>query len=190
MVWSPWELIAVLTGLGFLLLAVRENPWCWVSGGISVSIFLGLFWQAELYMQSLLQLYYLGMSVYGWRHWRHGKSGGDTADIVRFSAREHLLALTVVGALGLTTGLVVDRQTAATLPYLDSFTTWGSVVTTWMAARKVLENWLYWIVIDTAAIALYSASALYLTTGLFVIYLLLAVVGLLKWRRSYRDQSA
>jgi len=184
MSWSPWEVAAVLTGIGFLLLAVRENPWCWVSGGISTAIFGVLFWQASLYLQSLLQVYYVAVSVYGWWHWRRGSQGGANLPVQRWSVARNAVAITAIVASGLMSGYILDHQTDSGLPYLDALTTWGGVVTTWMAARKVLENWLYWLVINAAAIALYIASGLYVTTGLYAVYFVLALFGYARWKRN------
>ncbi len=192
MVTSVWEIFAVLAGLAYLLLAVRENPWCWVSGGISTLIFGVLFWRADLYMQSLLQVYYVCVSAYGWWHWRQGQNqdtGRKTA-IVKLTSRQHMIAVSFILSAGLLNGLLLDRQTTAALPYLDALTMWGGVLATLMVARKVLENWLYWVAIDAASMALYAASGLYLTTGLFFVYLVIAIAGFFRWKRSYQNQSA
>jgi nicotinamide mononucleotide transporter len=190
MAWSPWEIIAVLTGIGFLLLAVRENPWCWLSGGISTAIFLVLFWQANLYMQSLLQAYYVSVSVYGWWHWRQGADGSKTLAVRSWRFRRHVLIASLIVSMGLLNGYLLSRNTDSQLPYLDALTTWGGVVTTWMAARKILENWLYWLVINLAAIYLYFSSELPLTAGLYIVYFILAVLGYFRWKRSYLNPSA
>ena len=86
--------------------------------------------------------------------------------------------------ISLVSGALLHRYSAAALPFLDSFTTWGSVLTTFMVARKVLENWIYWIVIDATSIVLYLDRGLYLYAGLFVAYLVIAVFGYFNWRHS------
>jgi len=181
---SPWEIIAVLTGIGFLLLAVRENPWCWVSGGVSTAIFGVLFWRASLYSQSLLQVYYVAVSAYGWWHWRGGSGQGADLPVRSWPAARNAAAVGLIVVCGLLSGYVLDRQTDSEMPYLDALTTWGGVVTTWMAARKILENWLYWLVINAAAIVLYAASGLYITTGLYAVYFVLALFGYARWKRK------
>jgi nicotinamide mononucleotide transporter len=188
--WSPWEILAVATGIGFLLLAIRENPWCWVSGGISTTIFLVLFWNAGLYMQSLLQAYYIGISIYGWWHWKQRSDRAEKLPVRRWPRSRHLLMVCLILSLGGINGYLLSRNIDSQLPYLDALTTWGGLLTTWMAARKILENWLYWLFINAAAIYLYLNSGLPITAGLFMVYFLLALRGYSQWKRSYREQSA
>lgn len=184
-----WEVAAVVLALAYLLLAMRENILCWYAAFASTAIYLFLFWDVSLVMESALQIFYLLIAVYGWWQWRHRKSDGETLHIHRWSTTMHLYAFAAVGVLTLVFGYVLDNYTSAALPYLDSFTTWGAVVTTYMVTRKVLENWLYWIVIDGAAIYLYLDRGLYLTALLFVLYVILVVIGFFQWYALYRQQQ-
>ncbi|WP_066966531.1 nicotinamide riboside transporter PnuC [Microbulbifer sp. Q7] len=183
-----WEVAAVLLALAYLLLAMRENILCWYAAFASTAIYLFLFWDVSLLMESALQIFYLLMAIYGWWQWRHRKSDGKTLHIHRWSATMHLSAFAAIGVLTLVFGYLLDQYTSAVLPYLDSFTTWGAVVTTYMVTRKVLENWLYWIVIDGAAIYLYIDRELYLTALLFVLYVVLVIIGFIQWYRLYQQQ--
>jgi nicotinamide mononucleotide transporter len=188
---SFWELGAVLLALAYLILAMRENSLCWYAAFLSTAIYVFLFWDVSLLMESALQIFYLVMAVYGWWQWR--KSGDEQQDlrIHRWSLRTHLLIIAVVALLTLVFGYVLDTSTHAALPYLDSFTTLGAVITTYMVTRKVLENWIYWIVIDGASVYLYLDRGLYLTALLFVIYVVLVVVGFFQWYAIYqREQFA
>ena len=184
-----WEALAVLLGIAYLLLAARESLWCWYAAFASTAIFLVLFWQVRLYLESALQVYYLGMAVYGWWQWKRPGEAGTLA-ISRFGPRDHFLAITGVLVLSVLSGALLTRYTDAALPYLDAFTTWGAIVTTWMVARKILENWLYWIVVDGASIVLYLDRGLKLTAALFAAYLVIVTVGFFSWRRHYRAQAA
>lgn len=187
---SPWELAAVVLGIAYLLLAMRESLWCWYAAFASTSIFLFLFWEVDLLMESALQLYYLAMAVYGWWHWQQGSDSGDQLAISRWSLRRHALAITAVLGISAASGLALQQFTGAALPYLDSFTTWSSVLTTWMVARKILENWLYWLVIDSISIYLYIDRELYLTALLFAVYVVIVIFGFRTWLRHYRAMSA
>jgi nicotinamide mononucleotide transporter len=187
---SPWELAAVLLGIAYLLLAMRESLWCWYAAFLSTGIFLGLFWEVGLLMESALQVYYLAMAAYGWWHWQHGARGDGELAISRWGARQHLGAIAVVAAASLLSGALLAAHTSAALPYLDSFTTWGSILTTWMVARKILENWLYWLVIDSVSIYLYVDRALYLTALLFAAYVVIVIFGYRQWLHHYRALSA
>jgi nicotinamide mononucleotide transporter len=186
---SPWELAAVLLGIAYLLLAMRESLWCWYAAFVSTAIFLWLFWRVGLLMESALQVYYLGMAVYGWWHWRHGTGPDHTLPISRWSGRQHAAAVAAVVAASLVSGALLASYSSAALPYLDSFTTWGSILTTWMVARKILENWLYWLVIDSVSIYLYLDRALYLTALLFAAYVVIVLFGYRQWLNHYRAQS-
>lgn len=111
-------------------------------------------------------------------------------EISTWPLRNHLLAWSVIAGITLISGSLLANNTTAALPYLDSFTTWGSVLTTWMVAQKILENWLYWIVIDTVSIFLYVDRGLHLTSLLFVAYVIIVVLGFFAWRnRMATDKS-
>lgn len=187
---SPAEVVAVVLGIAYLLLAVRESLWCWPAALVSTGLFLLIFWRVGLLMESALQVYYLSMAVYGWWHWQHGGKHNDTLTISRWSLQRHALVISAVLLLAVASGLLLSRWTDAALPFLDSFTTWGSVVTTWMVARKILENWLYWLVIDSVSIYLYLDRGLLLTAALFCVYLVIVVLGFRQWLQSYRNQPA
>lgn len=187
-----WEGLAVLLGIAYLLLAARESLWCWYAAFVSTAIFLVLFWRVRLYLEAALQVYYLAMAVYGWWQWRRPRAddGSAALPISRFSLQAHGVAIGGVLVASAVSGWLLARYTDAALPYLDAFTTWGSVVTTWMVARKILENWLYWIVIDSAAIVLYLDRGLYLTAALFAAYVVIAAIGFMAWRRHYRGGAS
>lgn len=187
---NPWEALAVVLGAAYLLLAMRENIWCWHAAFASTLIYIFLFRDVGLLMESALQVYYLAMAVYGWWLWRRGaRHAGESLPIRTRPARWHLLAvLGVVAAAGISALLLV-RYSSASRPFVDSLVTWGSILATWMVAQKLLENWLYWIVIDSISLWLYLDRGLYLTAGLFMAYLVIVVFGYLQWRRHYREQD-
>jgi len=186
---SPWELIAVLLSVVYLALIMRHNRLGWYAALGSTSIFIWLFWDASLLMESALNVYYLLMAVYGWWAWRGGLAY-QPLPIQRLPLVWHVGIIALVLILTAASGYWLSQYTYAALPYLDSFTTWGAVVTTWLVARKVLENWYYWLVIDSAALYLYVQRDLYLTALLMVVYLVMIVVGWLKWRADYQAQQA
>lgn len=186
---SLWEAAAVVLGVAYLLLAMRESLWCWYAAFVSTSIFLVLFWDVGLLMESALQVYYLVMAVYGWWHWRRGSADQSELAISRWSNRDHLFAIGAVLLASAVSGTLLQQYSSAALPYLDSFTTWGSILTTWMVARKVLENWLYWLVIDSVSIYLYLDRELYLTALLFALYLIIVIFGYRKWLRHFQATS-
>ncbi len=184
------EAVGALLGLAYLLLAVRRNLWCWLCALLSTSIYLVLFAQAKLYMQSALQVFYLAMAIYGYIEWRRGRSESGEVLIRSWPLRTHLMAFALIAIATVVNGWLLVRSTDAVAPYLDSFVTWGSVVTTWMVARRLVENWLYWVVIDSLAAYLYFTQDLLPTTLLFVLYVGIVIRGYVKWRRQQRVQVA
>jgi len=187
---DPWEGAAVLLGLAYLLLARRESLWCWYAAFASSLIYLVLFRRVGLLMESALQVYYLAMAVYGWWEWRGGARHARPLPISRRPPGWHLAALCAVCAASAVSGALLQRYTQAAWPWADSFVTWGSLLATWMVARKVLENWLWWLLIDSLALALYLERGLYLTAALFAAYLVIVVSGYLEWRRLLSEQLA
>ena len=179
------ELAAVVLAILYLVLVVRENIWCWAAAFVSTAIYLVLFFDVRLYMESALQVFYLAMAVYGWWQWRRGGRDGGVLEISTWPLSTH--AGIVIASVGLSgaSGWLLDTRTAAAFPYLDSFTTWSAVVTTYMVTRKILENWIYWFVIDSISIYLYTSRGMYLTALLFALYVVLVVFGYRRWRRNY-----
>lgn len=187
---SVWEPVAVVLAVLYLLLAVRQNPWCWAAALLSTAIFTVLFWDVSLLMQSALNAYYMAMAVYGWWHWRRGGATDGGATISRWRPGQHLLALGLIGLAALLSGWLLAQYSAAARPYLDSLVTWGAVVTTFMVARKILENWAYWMVFNSLAIVLFIDRSMLPTATLHATYLVISVFGWISWQRAYRiDQQ-
>lgn len=186
---SGWELTAVLLAVAYLLLAVRQNSLCWYCALASTAIYTVVFWDVQLLMESALNGYYMLMAAYGWWHWHYGGRQDSQAQVTRWSGKQHAITLLGIGLLTIATGSALHQYTQAAWPYADSFTTWASVITTFMVARKVLENWLYWLVINTTSICLFVDRGLYLTAALLISYLFISVFGFISWRRDYQQTA-
>jgi nicotinamide mononucleotide transporter len=185
---SEW--LAAGLALGYLGLAIRQNPWCWLFAVASAMFYLAVFARAGLVMQAALQVFYAGMSVYGWRSWRGSASRAPRA-VSRWTARQHALAWAAIAAVALVNGWAITRGAMASwVPYVDAAIAWGSVLATWMVARKVLENWLYWVVLDFAMALLAAWQGLAATALLFLLYTALALRGYWQWRRDERLANA
>ena len=187
--WVNLETLAVFLGIGYLLLAMRESSLCWYCAFFSTALYVWIFGDVSLYMESALNVYYMAMAIYGWLQWQRGGADKSGVKIVRWTARQHILGVAIILAASVTSGYLLSSNTAAKLPYLDSFTTWGSVLTTIMVAQKVLENWLYWIVINSVSIYLYIDRGLDQTAAMFFLYLVLATIGFLTWKKAYDTQN-
>jgi nicotinamide mononucleotide transporter len=190
---SPLEVASVAFGLAYLVLAVQQNILCWPAALIGTLLSLVLFVEARLYPESALQLFYAAMAVYGWRQWQRRDVAGDSAPaelpVSVWPLKYHALAISGTLIVAAVLGVLLSRTNAA-FPYLDSFTSVAAVVTTYMVAKKILENWIYWLVIDGLTLYIYWSRELYLYAGLFAIYLVLVVVGFQRWHRDWRTQSA
>jgi nicotinamide mononucleotide transporter len=180
--------VAVVLSIAYLLFAMKENSLCWYCAFFSTAIYVWIFGDVSLYMESALNIYYMLMAVYGWYQWQRGGQDHAGLKISRWSLSNHCLAIAAILIATVISGYLLAENTAARLPYLDSFTTWASVLTTLMVARKIIENWLYWVVIDFVSIFLYLDRGLYQTAGLFVLYIVLAVAGYIIWIKKYREQ--
>ncbi len=187
--WITLETLAVVLAFGYLAFAIQENSLCWYFVFFSAAIYVWIFFDARLYMVSLLNVYYVLMSLYGWQQWRRGGAQQTGLLISRLTPLCHILVVGLVSLFSLIIGYFLGAYTDAELPYLDSFTTLGSIVTTAMVARKILENWLYWIFIDGVSIYLYFSQNLYQTAVLFVLYVILAILGYGTWRKRYLEQN-
>jgi nicotinamide mononucleotide transporter len=183
---SPLEAIAVLFSLVYVVLAVPRSRWCWVAGGVGSLIYVWLFARARLPMQSLLQILYVGIAVFGFLRWSHEA----TNRISLLSWRGHVAGIAASLLLAAAIAHFLAAETRAAWPHLDASTMLLSLFATWLTARGKLENWLYWIAIDAVQAWLYAAQGLVLTAFLFLIYLVIAAVGFIEWSKTYRRQSA
>jgi len=187
---TPLEVTAVVLAVAYLVLAIRQNIWCWACAGISTAIYVLLFFDARLYMESLLNAFYFLMAIYGWYVWYSGRGDGHERAVIAWPAATHGIAIVAIVILSAATGRYLSVETDAAFPYVDSLTTWSAIWATFLVARKVLENWWYWLVIDAASVFIYWLRDLELTALLFVLYVTMIPFGLISWTRSMREQAA
>jgi nicotinamide mononucleotide transporter len=181
---ASWiELTAAVLAIAYVVLAIGQHISCWVAALLSSVLYVWVFFQAHLYMDSVLNVFYAAMAVYGWWQWQQGKEGTQLP-IIRWPAAAHVIALALVLLLSLLTSWVLRRYTPAALPFLDSLEFWASIYATYLAARKVYENWHWFFVIDALCVGLYFNRRLFTTMLLFGVYLVLIVIGMREWRRS------
>lgn len=184
----PLQHVAAAFGLAYLIFILKQNVLAWPCALISTALYTYIFGDVKLYMESALNVYYMGMAVYGFWNWKKPHQG-STLPITTWSIKKHCLALGAILILSGVSGYFLHNNTSAAWPYLDSFTTWGAVITTYMVAQKIFENWIYWLVIDSIALFLYLDRGLHSTALLMVVYLILVVVGLFTWARLMQQPS-
>jgi nicotinamide mononucleotide transporter len=178
------EGIAALFGFVCVWLTVRQNIWCWPVGIIQVFLYIFVFYYARLYSDMLLQIIYIPISVFGWYHWNQRNLGEVTLKISLTGKFIWIWVIgCVIGTIGL--GFLMSHYTNASLPYPDSFITIASLLAQWLMAKKKLESWVLWILVDVIAVVVYCLKSLYFTTGLYVAFLILATIGYFEWRKTY-----
>ena len=184
------EPVAVATGIVSVYLSVKQNIWSWPTALVNVALYFVVFRESKLYADMGLQVIYFVLSLYGWYEWLYGGANRTELKVSRASPRMAvtLAAIAVVGVAVL--GTLFARFTDAALPYVDSATATTSLVAQWMMTRKVLENWAVWIAVDVVYVGMFIYKHLYLTSGLYAGFLVLAVMGHVQWRRSYRADHA
>ncbi len=182
------EIFAVIFALFYLFLAMKQNIACWYAAFISTLIYIIIYWDVSLYMESLLNFYYLLMAIYGWINWNK-KSQIDKNYVISWSYQNHIVVILLILILTIISGFSLHK-TDAVYPYLDSFTTWASVITTFMVAQKILSNWIFWIIINSVAIFLNFDRELYLTVILLMTYQVMSIYGYYQWRKSYYEYKS
>jgi nicotinamide mononucleotide transporter len=185
---SPLEAVAVILGIAYSVLAVRRSRWCWVCGGLSSVILVYLAAQAHLPMQAALQVFYVVMSVYGFYSWMRHEQEADSV-VTIWPLRAHCVAWVAILAVSALSARWLAAESGAAWPFLDSLTTWASLVATWLVVRMKLENWLYWIAIDIVLTYLFVAQKLPFIALLFATYLGISVAGFLTWHKTLRLQK-
>ncbi|MBN1911163.1 MAG: nicotinamide mononucleotide transporter [Pirellulales bacterium] len=183
------EATAVFFGLLCVWLTVRQNILCWPTGLVQVVLYLVIFYRVKLYSDLILHVIYVVLQVYGWYHWLHGGKDRNNLPVSRLG-KTATLVWSVIGISGTVVwGYTMASLTDAAIPYGDAFTTVTSLIAQWLMARKRLESWLFWIAVDVIAIGIYFQKDLLLTSGLYTVFLVLATLGYITWRKSLNTDS-
>jgi nicotinamide mononucleotide transporter len=184
------ELIAVLLGIANIALLVRRSIWNYPFGMAMVALYLVIFWQARLYSEAGLQVFFFVVQGWGWYLW--AKAGGLAWMVsVRWMGwRWRGLALVLVAASSLGIGWIMASFTDAALPYADATIAGASVVAQILLALRRVENWVLWIAVDLLAVFVYIERGLLLTAGLYVVFFGMATLGLIAWARAASEVKA
>lgn len=177
------EIAGALIGLLYLWFEYRVSIWLWPIGVVMPAIYIAIYYNAGLYADSGISLYYLMFGMYGWIMWRKRPEQKEKHKITNTPPRQILFLSLVFCALFALIGEILVRFTDSTVPWLDSFTTALSFIAMWMLARKYLEQWLVWLVVDVFSCGLYLYKELYFTSALYGLYAAIAVFGYMKWRQ-------
>jgi len=184
------ELLGALFGLLYIILSIKQNIWCWPIGLITSALYIYVFFITKFYADMGLQVYYLVVSIYGWYFWMFGgkSTKKDDLKISNVGFRRFLYLAVATAVLFGIIAFILVNFTDSEIPYWDAFTTAGSFVATWMLARKIIEHWLIWIIVDSVSLGLYIYKGLYATVILFAVYTLLAVIGYIEWKKELKTK--
>ena len=187
-----WGLVAFISGILAVVYLIRESIWTWPFGLLYTIISLFVFYESRLYGDLFLHVFFLVLNIYGWVHWIKGKDKKeDDLPVTRLSVKQagvYLLA-SAVGIYLFAQFLIMlpswfEGIDEPSLPYWDSTTSILSVTAMWLTARKKIDNWYYWFAIDILATGIYFYKELYFYSILYLIYIVMAVMGYLAWKKS------
>lgn len=177
------EVVAVVFAILYVVLASYEKAWCWPAAAVSTGIYIFICYEANLLLETVLQVFYLIMAFYGWYEWIYGKRDKQELHIFSMQVKQILILVAAAIPFVLISGFVFGQYFHASFPFLDATVTIYSFIATWMVARKIIENWLFWVVIDLLAIYLYASRGLCLSGLLYFLYTIIAVFGYFQWRK-------
>jgi nicotinamide mononucleotide transporter len=183
---SLWEWLAVLSSLIYVILISYKHISAWLFAIISSALYIYVCFQGQLYLESLLNGFFLLMGVYGWFLWSKEKSEA-AYKIIKWTKKAHFLNIGVSLIFVAVIGFIFDTYTNQANPYTDSFAAIFSLVATFMVTKKVLENWIYWIIIDAVSVYLFASRELYMTSILFLLYTGIAIFGYFKWKKQFNQ---
>jgi nicotinamide mononucleotide transporter len=181
---SCLELVAVLFGIVSVFLSVRDKIWSWPTAIVNVALYFVLFYQPGLYSDMGLQAVYFVLSIYGWYEWLYGGAGHTTLAVSRTTPRLWTILIAIAVVFWAILGKLTSGLPGVALPYVDAATATTSLVAQYLMTRKLLENWALWIAVDVVYIGMFIFKGLYLTAGNYAVYLGLAVLGHIAWKRS------
>ncbi|MDD3685184.1 MAG: nicotinamide riboside transporter PnuC [Bacteroidales bacterium] len=180
------ETVAAALGLIGIGLQIKQNPWYWLTAILMVLLYIYVFYVSGFYADMSFQFYYLVVSVYGWIHWVKSREKIELGKLEAFKLdrTQWVKWLGLSSVFFVIIYLILRYLTDSEIPMGDAFTTALSITATWLLARKVLENWLFWIVVNAVSTALYVYKEMYPSVVLFSVLTILAVLGYFKWRKA------
>lgn len=187
--YTSLEIISVVFGVFYLVLMVRENIWCWIFGIMASAITILLYIHVTLYLEAILNFYYILAGIYGWTYWHKHKEKNKKTPVVEWKTNYHIINIMSGIVLSLILGYLMHDFTDSQRPYIDATVTVFSFSATYLEARKVLSTWYYWFCLNAFSIWLMMDRELYFFSILSVFYTLMCISGYLHWRKSLQIQK-
>jgi len=186
------EIIGLVVGLLYLLLIICENIWCWIFGIVGSLITVFLYFHTKLYLESILNVYYIWAGFYGWWYWNKAKEKTTekaNVPVVAWQPSYHFVNIVLCLSISVSVGVLMKKYTDSPRPYIDATMAVFSFSATYLEARKVLSAWIYWFVINGASIILQFDRGLNIYAYLSIVYTVMSIVGYLQWKKSYYHQN-
>jgi len=183
------EWLIFILALVYVLLAAIENVWCWLFGILASLFSVYLCFTGKLFLESGLQFFYVIIGISGWYEWLHGSKNKTELPIISYSFLKLIYIIIIGIIIWIPFGYTARNYSTQVLPYLDAFITAFSIVATWMTAKKIIQNWIFWIVIDALAVFLYASRSFYLIALLYAIYTILSILGYFQWKKRIPTSS-
>ncbi len=185
------EILGTLFSLVYLYFSIKQNIWLWPLGLISSAIYVYVFFKAGIYADMALQVYYVVISIYGWYYWSRKKTKNTNSEVkVKYTGKRNAVFLLIITtALFIVIAFVLKNYTDSQIPFWDAFTTAASITATWMLAKKYIEHWIVWVLVDLVSSGLYVYKNLYFTVFLYLVYTVMAVVGYFQWKNTINKVS-
>ncbi|MBS7256311.1 nicotinamide riboside transporter PnuC [Flavobacterium branchiicola] len=180
------EIFGAIFGFLSVYFTIRQNIWCWFFGLLQVVLYCYVFYTSKLYSDMILHIIYIFLQFYGWYSWKYGGANKSTLRITLLTNTIFWIGLTVLSTALL--GYVMQTKTDASFPYEDAFITVASLVAQYLMIKKILGSWLFWIIVDVVAITIYFYKGLYFTTALYTLFLIMAIMGYLEWKKAYNEE--
>jgi nicotinamide mononucleotide transporter len=186
---SILEIFASILGIISVWLLIKQNMWCWPTGILMVIIYSYIFFKVQLYSDMLLQIFFALMQGYGWYYWLNGEKKNQKLNITFLRRSEMVQWFIVFVLFSLVLGLVMRKYTNADLPFIDAATATMSIIAQWLMTKKIIENWIVWILADIVYVGIYFYKDLYPTAVLYLLFLGMAFMGYREWLEKSREPS-
>jgi len=196
------EIFAVVTGLLYVYLQIRQNKIMWIVGFVSSAIFVYIFFTTKIYAQSAIYGYYVLISVYGFFKWHNNDQKNTKYKVkeIKFDGPQdrfqfHPAKITIMTLINVSIllsviiALILIRFTGAIIPYKDAFVAGFSIVATWMVTQKIIQHWYFWMGINIFCVYLYASQGLYFTAFMFFVYFIMSIIGLQQWKKDLHQQN-
>ena len=182
------EIFGAIFGFLSVYFTIKQNIWCWYFGLLQVTLYCFVFFTSKLYSDMILHVIYIFLQVFGWYNWKYGGMNKSTLRVTLLTNATFWIGLTIIATL--LVGYMMQTRTDASYPYEDAFIMIASLVAQYLMIKKILQSWMFWIIVDVVAIVIYAYKDLYFTTVLYVLFLVMAIIGYLEWKKAYNEEFA